>query len=107
MTKPQTKIEGIDVNVIDNDEELKIFINVPDLIPLSELNGKLIKYGKFYNMRPRRDVSQLRGKFRAQTQSQYLNIPPNNENKEGKAQAEATPKSSHAIVSKYLIIYNL
>ncbi|KAL0108407.1 hypothetical protein PUN28_015153 [Cardiocondyla obscurior] len=49
-------------------------------------------------IRQRRQINQFRGKFRGQTQSQYLNFG-NNEKKEGKAEAEATQQSSRAIVS--------
>lgn len=48
--------------------------------------------------RIRRQTNQFRGKFRGQTQSQYLNF--GDEKKEGKAEAEATQQSSHAVVSK-------
>ncbi|XP_039310877.1 uncharacterized protein LOC105205557 [Solenopsis invicta] len=47
--------------------------------------------------RIRRQTNQFRGKFRGQTQSQYLNF--GDEKKEGKAEAEATQQSSHAVVS--------
>lgn len=47
-------------------------------------------------------TNQFRGKFRGQTQSQYLNFGKDEE-KEGKAEAEATQQSSHAIVSKYCL----
>lgn len=47
----------------------------------------------------RRQTNQFRGKFRGQTQSQYLNLG-NHEQKEGKAEAEATQQSSRAVVSK-------
>ncbi|XP_029160571.1 uncharacterized protein LOC114932503 isoform X2 [Nylanderia fulva] len=46
----------------------------------------------------RRQTNQFRGKFRGQTQSQYLNLG-NHEQKEGKAEAEATQQSSRAVVS--------
>ncbi|XP_018057726.1 PREDICTED: uncharacterized protein LOC108693344 [Atta colombica] len=49
-------------------------------------------------IRKRRQTNQFRGKFRGQTQSQYLNFG-NDEKKEGKAEAEATQQSSHAVVS--------
>ena len=49
----------------------------------------------------RRQVQLSPGKFRGQTQSQYLNIG-NSEQKEGKAEAEATQQSSRAVVSAYL-----
>ncbi|KAL6263182.1 hypothetical protein P5V15_005983 [Pogonomyrmex californicus] len=49
-------------------------------------------------IRQRRQTNQFRGKFRGQTQSQYLNFA-NGEQKEGKAEAEATQQSSRAIVS--------
>lgn len=52
-------------------------------------------------IRKRRQTNQFRGKFRGQTQSQYLNFG-NDEKKEGKAEAEATQQSSRAVVSKYL-----
>ncbi|CAD1468394.1 unnamed protein product, partial [Heterotrigona itama] len=48
--------------------------------------------------RLRRQVQLSPGKFRGQTQSQYLNIG-NNEQKEGKAEAEATQQSSRAVVT--------
>lgn len=56
----------------------------------------------FNQIRQRRQTNQFRGKFRGQTQSQYLNLG-NTEEKEGKAEAEATQHSSHAIVSKCFI----
>ncbi|XP_072767216.1 uncharacterized protein [Anoplolepis gracilipes] len=46
----------------------------------------------------RQQTNQFRGKFRGQTQSQYLNLG-NHEQKEGKAEAEATQQSSRALVS--------
>ncbi|XP_070164669.1 uncharacterized protein [Polyergus mexicanus] len=46
----------------------------------------------------RQQTNQFRGKFRGQTQSQYLNLG-NHEEKEGKAEAEATQQSSRALVS--------
>ncbi|XP_011862272.1 PREDICTED: uncharacterized protein LOC105558934 [Vollenhovia emeryi] len=49
-------------------------------------------------IRRRRQTSQFRGKFRGQTQSQYLNFD-SNEKKEGTAEAEATQQSSRAVVS--------
>lgn len=52
-------------------------------------------------IRQRRQTNQFRGKFRGQTQSQYLNFG-SDEKKEGKAEAEATQQSSRAVVSKYL-----
>lgn len=51
----------------------------------------------------RQQTNQFRGKFRGQTQSQYLNLD-NHEQKEGKAEAEATQQSSRAVVSKYNVI---
>ena len=48
----------------------------------------------------RRDATPYKGRFRGQTQSQYLNIG-SDELKEGKAEAEATLQSSRAVVSKY------
>lgn len=51
--------------------------------------------------RQRRQTNQFRGKFRGQTQSQYLNIG-SGEQKEGKAEAESTQQSSRAVVSKFL-----
>ncbi|KAK9302085.1 hypothetical protein QLX08_005811 [Tetragonisca angustula] len=50
----------------------------------------------FKQNRLRRQVSP--GKFQGQTQSQYLNIG-NSEQKEGKAEAEATQQSSRAVVT--------
>lgn len=52
-------------------------------------------------VRSRRQIQQSRGRFRGQTQSQYLNMATD-EQKEGKAEAEATQQSSHAVVSEYL-----
>lgn len=52
----------------------------------------------FKQNRLRRQVQPSPGKFRGQTQSQYLSIG-NNEQKEGKAEAEATQQSSRAVVS--------
>lgn len=51
--------------------------------------------------RSRRQTQQPRGRFRGQTQSQYLNIGGDDQ-KEGKAEAEATQQSSRAIVSEYI-----
>ncbi|XP_076649120.1 uncharacterized protein LOC143356935 isoform X2 [Halictus rubicundus] len=48
--------------------------------------------------RTRRQAQYPRGRFRGQTQSQYLNTG-NDEQKEGKAEAEATQQTSHAVVS--------
>lgn len=58
-------------------------------------------------IRQHRQTNQFRGKFRGQTQSQYLNLG-SDEKKEGKAEAEATQQSSRAVVSKYLkyLIFN-
>jgi len=53
----------------------------------------------FNHIRQPRQTSQFRGKFRGLTQSQYLNLA-NAEQKEGKAEAEATQQSSRAVVSK-------
>ncbi|XP_043585575.1 mucin-19-like isoform X2 [Bombus pyrosoma] len=52
----------------------------------------------FKQNRLRRQVQPSPGKFRGQTQSQYLSIG-NNEHKEGKAEAEATQQSSRAVVT--------
>ncbi|XP_071877931.1 uncharacterized protein isoform X2 [Bombus fervidus] len=52
----------------------------------------------FKRNRLRRQVQPSPGKFRGQTQSQYLSIG-NNEQKEGKAEAEATQQSSRAVVT--------
>ncbi|XP_068972068.1 mucin-19-like isoform X3 [Bombus flavifrons] len=52
----------------------------------------------FKQNRLRRQVQPSPGKFRGQTQSQYLSIG-NNEQKEGKAEAEATQQSSRAVVT--------
>lgn len=54
---------------------------------------------RFERFRQRRQTN-FRGKFRGQTQSQYLNIG-NGDQKEGKAEAESTQQSSRAVVSKY------
>ena len=78
------------VDKIVNKENDKLLI-----YPSSSIN-----YDKISNFRLRRNVKQYHGKFRAQTQSQYMNIPTNNEKREGKAQAEATKQSSHAVVSE-------
>lgn len=47
--------------------------------------------------RRRREALPKGGRFRGQTQSQYLAVNPG---KEGKAEAEATQQSSRAIVSE-------
>ncbi|XP_043493704.1 elastin-like isoform X2 [Polistes fuscatus] len=52
----------------------------------------------FHKIRSRRQTSQLRGRFRGQTQSQYLHLG-NDGQTEGKAEAEATQQSSRAIVA--------
>lgn len=56
-----------------------------------------------YRIRQHRQTGQFRGKFHGQTQTQYLNAG-NDEQKEGKAEAEATQQSSRAVVSKHSII---
>lgn len=56
------------------------------------------RHKNFKQNRLRRQVQPSPGKFRGQTQSQYLSIG-NNEQKEGKAEAEATQQSSRAVVS--------
>lgn len=56
----------------------------------------------FKRTRTRRQTHQPRGRFRGQTQSQYLSVG-NNEQNEGKAEAEATEQSSRAVVSMYLV----
>ncbi|XP_076687118.1 uncharacterized protein LOC143378886 isoform X3 [Andrena cerasifolii] len=48
--------------------------------------------------RVRRQAQQPRGRFRGQTQSQYLTVGSDDQ-KEGKAEAEATQQSSRAVVS--------
>lgn len=58
----------------------------------------------FNKFRQRRQANQFRGKFRGQTQSQYLNLD-NDEQKQGKAEAEATQQSSHAVVSEYSVSF--
>jgi len=75
------------------------------LIPLKARTKRQIqleqreKLNKSINrIRQRRQTNQFRGKFRGQTQSQYLNFD-SDEKKEGKAEAEATQQSSHAVVS--------
>lgn len=51
--------------------------------------------------RLRRQTMPFHGKFRGQTQSQYMNTPsPNSQQGEGKAEAGATLQSSHATVSE-------
>ncbi|XP_018392565.1 PREDICTED: collagen alpha-1(II) chain-like [Cyphomyrmex costatus] len=75
------------------------------LIPLKARTKRQIqleqreKLNKNVNrIRKRRQTNQFRGKFRGQTQSQYLNFA-NDEKKEGKAEAEATQQTSRAVVS--------
>ncbi|KAL2725512.1 mucin-19-like isoform X4 [Vespula squamosa] len=53
---------------------------------------------EFEKTRIRRQTSQFRGRFRGQTQSQYLNLG-NDGQTEGKAEAEATQQSSRAVVA--------
>nr|KAF7434379.1 hypothetical protein H0235_002570 [Vespula pensylvanica] len=53
---------------------------------------------EFEKIRMRRQTSQFRGRFRGQTQSQYLNLG-NDGQTEGKAEAEATQQSSRAVVA--------
>nr|XP_050844397.1 mucin-19-like isoform X4 [Vespula vulgaris] len=53
---------------------------------------------EFEKIRIRRQTSQFRGRFRGQTQSQYLNLG-NDGQTEGKAEAEATQQSSRAVVA--------
>lgn len=50
------------------------------------------------NNRKRRQAVPFRGRFRGQTQSQYLSSGSNGQ-KDGKAEAEATQQSSRAVVS--------
>ncbi|XP_076385656.1 uncharacterized protein LOC100875482 isoform X2 [Megachile rotundata] len=52
----------------------------------------------FNRLRSTRQTQQPQGKFRGQTQSQYLAIG-NDDQKEGKAEAEATQQSSRSVVS--------
>ncbi|XP_015182066.1 PREDICTED: mucin-19-like [Polistes dominula] len=52
----------------------------------------------FEKIRSRRQTSQFRGRFRGQTQSQYLHLGKDGST-EGKAEAEATQQSSRAIVA--------
>lgn len=47
-----------------------------------------------------RNRRQVRGRFRGQTQSQYMNLGQSGD-KEGKAEAEATDQSSRAVVSEF------
>lgn len=63
-----------------------------------EKRQELNKY--FNQQRSRRQAQQPQGKFRGQTQSQYLSIGTD-EQKEGKAEAEATQQSSRSVVSEY------
>jgi len=97
-------------NEISTDKNDISFKRITDmvLIPLKVRTKRQIqleqqeKLNKNINqIRKRRQTNQFRGKFRGQTQSQYLNFG-NDEKKEGKAEAEATQQSSHAVVSKYL-----
>lgn len=55
------------------------------------------------HLRNRRQIP-FRGRFRGQTQSQYLNFG-NGQSKEGKAEAKVTHDSSHAVVSEYSYFY--
>ncbi|XP_029055314.2 mucin-19-like isoform X1 [Osmia bicornis bicornis] len=61
-----------------------------------EKRQELNKY--FNQQRSRRQAQQPQGKFRGQTQSQYLSIGTDDQ-KEGKAEAEATQQSSRSVVS--------
>ncbi|XP_032688903.1 uncharacterized protein LOC116852538 [Odontomachus brunneus] len=63
-----------------------------------QLEQREILNKKFGRFRQRRQTNQFRGKFRGQTQSQYLNIG-SGEQKEGKAEAESTQQASRAVVS--------
>lgn len=53
-------------------------------------------------VRTRRQTNnRLRGRYRGQTQSQYLSIDRGNGKDDGKAEAHSAADSSRAIVSKY------
>ncbi|KYN15749.1 hypothetical protein ALC57_12046 [Trachymyrmex cornetzi] len=93
-----------EISIDKNDISSKRIANMV-LIPLKARTKRQIqleqreKLNKNINrIRNRRQTNQFRGKFRGQTQSQYLNFG-NDEKKEGKAEAEATQQSSHAVVS--------
>lgn len=53
-------------------------------------------------IREKREAIPHRGRFRGQTQSQYLSVGANGQ-KEGKAEAEATQQSSRAVVSECVL----
>lgn len=55
----------------------------------------------------KRSRRQSGDSFRGQTQSQYLSIGSDEKGKDGKAEAEATRQSSHAIVSEYSFTYGI
>lgn len=67
--------------------------------------GKVYDFQEITNMleigkRVRRQTFTPRGKYRGQTQSQYLAIDRGNGKDEGKAEAHSAADSSRAIVSK-------
>ena len=63
-----------------------------------------IKKRQKHNKRKRRQTVPFRGRFRGQTQSQYLSSGSNGQ-KDGKAEAEATQQSSRAVVSTCLFLF--
>ena len=67
---------------------------------LAEERERLNEEEEYLQMeRRKREAAPYRGRFRGQTQSQYLNVG-NEGQKEGKAEAEATQQSSRAVVSE-------
>nr|XP_031826374.1 mucin-5AC-like isoform X2 [Nomia melanderi] len=94
-------------NMIPQDENDIVTRRVADVVltPLISRAKRQIMFeereklnGNVKRVRSRRQIQQSRGRFRGQTQSQYLNMATD-EQSEGKAEAEATQQSSHAVVS--------
>ncbi|XP_048263084.1 mucin-19 isoform X2 [Bombus terrestris] len=91
-------------NILPMDENDIVTRRVADILltPLISRAKRQValeeRHKNFKQNRLRRQVQPSPGKFRGQTQSQYLSIG-NNEQKEGKAEAEATQQSSRAVVT--------
>lgn len=75
----------------------------PSFNELSEEEGS-VAHKSPHKIRARRAVSPYRGRFRGQTQTQYMSIGGNGQ-KEGRAEAEATLQSTHAVVSECVYFF--
>ena len=94
---PNQKVQNKKSNFEDK-QELKN--NQSPLENRLKRNIFMKKYHEHHN-RKRRQTVPFRGRFRGQTQSQYLSVSEGGQ-KDGKAEAEATQQSSHAVVSMYI-----